>query len=400
MADLSRIQADLPTMIVGATSTGSPTTPVAADVNGNMLVKDFSDGILAGILPAVAGLTGGSVTTAAPTYSTATIDALSLTTAGNLRVDGSSVTQPVSGTVTQIHTDIVPAAQNITALDVSTTSLVGANGQVFYFGTPTAGSTAVFVLSSINAVQIQSTVIGAGGTLVVETTMDGTSWVRPNVYQPSTQSYTNGLTAPFIAIVNTAGCAQIRVRSTVSWTGNASILVHETLNQRPITIADALPPGANTIGGVNQSGAWTNTVTQATGTNLHTVVDSGTIAATQSGTWTVNSHTQDGAGAAITSINSQLETADILNTSSQYRAQSVTTTAAEALGAATILANRKFISITPTNGTIYWGTSNTVTTATGSPLIANSTLFLSVGVNIHIFVIAAATTDARILEAS
>lgn len=400
MADLSRIQADLPTMIVGATSTGSPTTPVAADVNGNMLVKDFSDGILAGILPAVAGLTGGSVTTAAPTYSTATIDALSLTTAGNLRVDGSSVTQPVSGTVTQIHTDIVPAAQNITALDVSTTSLVGANGQVFYFGTPTAGSTAVFVLSSINAVQIQSTVIGAGGTLVVETTMDGTSWVRPNVYQPSTQSYTNGLTAPFIAIVNTAGCAQIRVRSTVSWTGNASILVHETLNQRPITIADALPPGANTIGGVNQSGAWTNTVTQATGTNLHTVVDSGTIAATQSGTWTVNSHTQDGAGAAITSINSQLETADIINTSSQFRAQSVTTTAAQALGAASALTNRKFIQITPTNGTIFYGTSASVTTANGSPLLSGQTLTISFGTTVQLWVIAAGTVDTRVLEGS
>ena len=36
----------------------------------------------------------------------------------------------------------------------------------------------------------------------------------------------------------------------------------------------------------NQGGSWTTTVTQSTGTNLHTVVDSGTIAATQSGTWT------------------------------------------------------------------------------------------------------------------
>jgi hypothetical protein len=43
---------------------------------------------------------GGAVTTAAPTYTTATTNALSLTTAGALRVDGSGVTQPVSGTVT------------------------------------------------------------------------------------------------------------------------------------------------------------------------------------------------------------------------------------------------------------------------------------------------------------
>lgn len=42
----------------------------------------------------------GAVTTAAPTYTTAQTNPLSLTTAGALRVDGSAVTQPVSGTVT------------------------------------------------------------------------------------------------------------------------------------------------------------------------------------------------------------------------------------------------------------------------------------------------------------
>lgn len=38
MADLTRIQADLPTMIVGATSTGSPTTPIASNTAGEMYV--------------------------------------------------------------------------------------------------------------------------------------------------------------------------------------------------------------------------------------------------------------------------------------------------------------------------------------------------------------------------
>ena len=45
-------------------------------------------------------ITFGAVTTAAPTYTTAQTSPLSLTTAGALRVDGSAVTQPVSGTVT------------------------------------------------------------------------------------------------------------------------------------------------------------------------------------------------------------------------------------------------------------------------------------------------------------
>lgn len=45
-------------------------------------------------------LVQGAVTTAAPTYTTAQTSPLSLNTAGGLRVDGSGVTQPVSGTIT------------------------------------------------------------------------------------------------------------------------------------------------------------------------------------------------------------------------------------------------------------------------------------------------------------
>lgn len=307
---------------------------------------------------------------------------------------------PVSGVITQSFTDVVPATQSITALDAGTATFTGANGQAFYFGTPTTNSAATFALSSINTVQVQSTILGTGGTLVVEVTMDGAQWFRPTVYQPSTQSYSNGFTAPFIAIVNTSACTQIRVRSITSWSGTGTILIHETLNQSPVTITDALPPGANVIGGVTQSGTWTNTVTQATGTNLHTVVDSGAVAATQSGSWTVTSNTHDGAGNSITSINSQLETADIINTSSQFRAQSVTTTAAQALGAASALTNRKFIQITPTNGTIFWGTSNAVTTANGTPLLTNQTLTVAFGTNVQLWVISAGTVDTRVLEGS
>jgi hypothetical protein len=50
-------------------------------------------------LPPSLAIIGGSVTTAAPTYSTGLVNTLSLNTSGGLRVDGSGVTQPVSGTV-------------------------------------------------------------------------------------------------------------------------------------------------------------------------------------------------------------------------------------------------------------------------------------------------------------
>lgn len=89
---------------------------------------------------------------------------------------------------------------------------------------------------------------------------------------------------------------------------------------------------------------------------------------------------------------------DIVTTGGQNRAQSVTTSAAEALGAATRLANRKYVSICPTNGTVYWGYANTVTTATGSPIFKNQNYALSVSDSVPIYVISAGTVDCRITE--
>lgn len=103
-------------------------------------------------------------------------------------------------------------------------------------------------------------------------------------------------------------------------------------------------------------------------------------------------------GAGVTGV--QVPARDIINVSSQYQAVSVTSTAVEAKGATTRLVNRKFVSITPTNGTIYWATNSSVTTANGTPLFVNNTLFLSFSDNVTIFMISSGTVDVRVLEAS
>lgn len=147
------------------------------------------------------------------------------------------------------------ASGSITAQDSGTTSLV-ASGQTFYFGTPTAGSSANFTLSSIQSVVIEATLLGAGGTMVIEYSSDnGTLWLRPNIFQPGTQNYTNGFSANFVATLNVGGVTNLRVRSTTAWTGSATITVRETLNNRHVVVSEALPPGANVIGGVNQGSA-------------------------------------------------------------------------------------------------------------------------------------------------
>lgn len=91
---------------------------------------------------------------------------------------------------------------------------------------------------------------------------------------------------------------------------------------------------------------------------------------------------------------------DAVGVSGQYRAQSITTTASEALGGATILVNRKMLSITPTTGTVFWGFNSSVTAANGTPIFKGQNWVGSFTDNVHIFLIAATTIDCRIAEGS
>lgn len=78
-----------------------------------------------------------AVTSAAPTYTTATTNPLSLTTAGALRVDGSATTQPVSGTVT--------ANQGTSPWVVNETQI---GGSAYSLGQKTMANSAPVVIAS------------------------------------------------------------------------------------------------------------------------------------------------------------------------------------------------------------------------------------------------------------
>ena len=89
---------------------------------------------------------------------------------------------------------------------------------------------------------------------------------------------------------------------------------------------------------------------------------------------------------------------DSINTNSTNAAISVTTTAIEAKVGASKLANRKFISITPTNGTIYWGSTSAVTIASGTPIFKNQCIAMDFTDNVAVWLIGAGTVDVRIVE--
>jgi len=93
--------------LVGIANASAPTWTegnevlLSTDLSGSLRTIDKSVVAQASTTSGQSGqLIQGAVTTAAPSYTTAQTNPLSLTTAGALRVDNSAVTQPVSGTIT------------------------------------------------------------------------------------------------------------------------------------------------------------------------------------------------------------------------------------------------------------------------------------------------------------
>lgn len=107
---LLTISGQLPTTLGQTTSANSLAVVIASDqstltITGNVGVAQGST--TAG---EIGPLSQGAVTTAAPTYTTATTNPLSLTVAGALRVDGSAVTQPISAASLPLPTGAATAA--------------------------------------------------------------------------------------------------------------------------------------------------------------------------------------------------------------------------------------------------------------------------------------------------
>lgn len=101
----------------------------------------------------------------------------------------------------------------------------------------------------------------------------------------------------------------------------------------------------------------------------------------------------------INTTNNQIITQDAIRTSLTNGAISVST-ATEAKVGGTRLTNRKTLVITPTDKTIYWGSSNTVTTITGTPIFKNQTLFIDIADVAVWLVSSSGTANVRIIEGS
>ncbi len=88
MADLSYIQSTLETKIVGQNSTGVNMNYVGADSNGNMFVKDYSDGpVSPGTAASTSMLMGGQYNSALPTLTSTQQSAIQLDSSGRVLIN-------------------------------------------------------------------------------------------------------------------------------------------------------------------------------------------------------------------------------------------------------------------------------------------------------------------------
>lgn len=136
--------------------------------------------------------------------------------------------------------DIKPATQNITVQDTGSTTTAQANGQSVITGTPTAGSTALFTVSSVESLEIQSTGTWTG-TLSCEVSFDGgTTWFTRGLKQAGSSYFASSFTQNFEGGCNAAAITNHRVRATSAMTGTATIRVTESVNTASIIVSNPL----------------------------------------------------------------------------------------------------------------------------------------------------------------
>jgi hypothetical protein len=266
------------------------TQPISGTVTANIgttngLALDTSvNGILVAQGSTTSGEKGpliqGAVTTSAPAYTTAQTSPLSLTTAGALRIDGSAVTQPVSGTVTSNQgtanslanawsTKITDTTNGPAAVKAASTAAVATDQALVVAISPNnsvgvsvssgaADTTASGSLGALNAnVQIALTglsgvgmLLAAGtliGTIVPEVSMDGgTTWVS-NFFADATTGnrvssivFASSNTVTTRTILAAAGASHARVRVSAFTSGTATCNLRATIFQNTSLLSEGV----------------------------------------------------------------------------------------------------------------------------------------------------------------
>jgi len=216
------------------------------------------------------------------------------TTVISNQTNGTQITQ-----VSSFPANTTPATQNITAQDVATTSTAVANSQIFYTGTPTAGSAATFC-SLPSSASIEVLVTGTWtGTLESEISQDlGTTYQTRGIKQSGVINISSAFTQNFQGGADIAAISCYRIRSIGAWTGTATVRVTSAVGATSIAVTNAPQLSADRVpvgGSITAACAYTSGVVSSCAAGSTVAINSVGAATVQfgtSGTW-VATMTQD-----------------------------------------------------------------------------------------------------------
>jgi hypothetical protein len=360
------------------------------------------------------GLIFGAVTTTAPTYTTAQSSPLSLTTTGNLRVDGSSVTQPISGTVTANAGSGTFTVSGTVTSNIGTTNGLAldtsVNGVIVAQGSATSGEKGPLIQGAVTTAApsyttgqtspLNLTTAGALRTDASATTQPVSGTVTAN--QGGTWTVQPGNTAnttPWLTTINQGGnSVAVKAGSTAAVATDPALvvaispnsgLIGSNANQVQGTAAAAASPVGNPvfIGGTDGSlvrGILTDTsgriIVAPTGSNTTNGFAYGTVSTNAITTVPIRASTYN---EQTTNAQRSISSSSANDTSAGTGARTVTITYYDATGAGP---NTETITL---NGTTSVNTTNNnicfiekimvATVGAGASNAGTLTLFVSTG---------------------
>jgi hypothetical protein len=157
-----------------------------------------------------------------------------------------------------IKNDTNPISQTITTEDIASTATVGANGQISYTGTPTAGSVNTYSIESVESIAIEATGVWTG-TIQVEVSLDsGGSWYARPLHQTGVPFTQAAFTGNFAGAINVAGYTNFRIRAIAPMTGTVTPVIVQSSNVNVVYVGNPLNIAASTkTTYMNGSGSFT-----------------------------------------------------------------------------------------------------------------------------------------------
>lgn len=199
---LTAISAQLPATLGQKTSANSFAVVLASDQSTIPVSSAANYAQGSTTAGEIGPLIQGAVTAAAPTYTTAQTNPLSLTLAGALRVDGSAVTQPISAAALPL-----PAGASTSALQTAgNATLTAISGQLpaTLGQTVMAGSLSVTIASNQTPISVIATISSTATLTSVSLTTSSQVLLAANTNRRGFMIYNDSLNMLFVAFAATA----------------------------------------------------------------------------------------------------------------------------------------------------------------------------------------------------